>query len=148
MSSPDAAAAPRLHRWTDRTVIGVAIASFCAGFGQFGVVAALGSVARTFGHVVHGATLADQAGLSGTKLGIGLAIIRLASLGALAATGLADRTGRRRALISSVAAGLALTVLAAASPGYWWFVVIFACGRPLLQRDRSGRPGDRGRTDR
>jgi MFS family permease len=23
-------------------------------------------------------------------------------------------------------------VLAAASPGYWWFVVIFACGRPLL----------------
>ena len=133
MSSPDAAAtSPHLHRWTDRTVIGVAIASFCAGFGQFGVVAALGSVARTFGHVVHGATLADQAGLSGTKLGVGLAIIRLASLGALAATGLADRTGRRRALVSSVAVGLALTVLAAASPGYWWFVVIFACGRPLL----------------
>ena len=23
-------------------------------------------------------------------------------------------------------------MLAAASPGYWWFVVIFACGRPLL----------------
>ena len=133
MSSPDAAAtSPHLHRWTVRTVIGVAIASFCAGFGQFGVVAALGSVARTFGHVVHGATLADQAGLSGTKLGVGLAIIRLASLGALAATGLADRTGRRRALVSSVAVGLALTVLAAASPGYWWFVVIFACGRPLL----------------
>ena len=133
MSGSDGESTPlRLHRWTDRTVIGVAIASFCAGFGQFGVVAALGSVARTFGHVVHGATLADQAGLSGTKLGVGLAIIRLASLGALAATGLADRTGRRRALLSSVAAGLVLTVLAAASPGYWWFVVIFACGRPLL----------------
>ena len=28
--------------------------------------------------------------------------------------------------------GLALTVLAAASPGYWWFVVVFALGRPLL----------------
>jgi MFS family permease len=27
---------------------------------------------------------------------------------------------------------LALTVLAAASPGYWWFVVLFALGRPLL----------------
>ena len=131
-STDDPVTSPHLHRWTDRTVIGVAIASFCAGFGQFGVVAALGSVARTFGHVVHGATLADQAGLSGTKLGVGLAIIRLASLGALAATGLADRTGRRRALVSSVAVGLALTVLAAGSPGYWWFVVIFACGRPLL----------------
>ena len=28
--------------------------------------------------------------------------------------------------------GLALTVAAAVSPGYWWFVVIFAFGRPLL----------------
>jgi hypothetical protein len=25
-----------------------------------------------------------------------------------------------------------MTVAAAASPGYWWFVAIFACGRPLL----------------
>jgi MFS family permease len=31
-----------------------------------------------------------------------------------------------------VGGGLALTVLAAASPSYWWFVAIFACGRPLL----------------
>jgi len=35
-------------------------------------------------------------------------------------------------LITTVGLGLAATVLAAASPGYWWFVVIFACGRPLL----------------
>jgi hypothetical protein len=25
-----------------------------------------------------------------------------------------------------------MTALAAASPSYWWFVAIFACGRPLL----------------
>jgi MFS family permease len=110
----------------------VAVAAFASGFGQFGVVAALGDVARGFGRVNHGATIADQVGLSGTDLGIGLAIMRLASLGALPVTGLADRYGRRRMLLVTVGAGLAVTVLAAASPSYWWFVAIFACGRPLL----------------
>ena len=122
----------RLRRWNDRAVVGVAVAAFASGFGQFGVVAALGDVARGFGQVNHGATLADQAGLSGTDLGIGLAIMRLASLGALPVTGLADRFGRRMLLLVTVGAGLAMTALAAASPGYWWFVAIFACGRPLL----------------
>jgi len=122
----------RLHRWNDRAVVGVAIAAFASGFGQFGVVAALGDVARGFGQVSHGATFSDQAGLSGTDLGIGLAIMRLASLGALPITGLADDFGRRRMLLITVGGGLALTVLAAASPSYWWFVAIFACGRPLL----------------
>jgi MFS family permease len=122
----------RLHRWNDRAVAGVAVVAFASGFGQFGVVAALGDVARVFGQVNHGATLADQAGLSGTDLGIGLAIMRLASLGALPITGLADRFGRRMMLLVTVGAGLAMTVLAAASPSYWWFVAIFACGRPLL----------------
>jgi MFS family permease len=121
-----------LHRWNDRVVIGAVLASFASGFGQFGVVTALGNVARTFGHLVHGATLADQAGLSGTKLGVGLAIIRLASLGGLPLTALADRVGRHRMLVLSVGFGLCATILAAASPGYWWFVVIFALGRPLL----------------
>jgi MFS family permease len=113
-------------------VVGVAIAAFASGFAQFGVVAALGDVARGFGQVTSGATFADQAGLSGTDLGIGLAVIRLASLGGLPITGLADRFGRRRMLLVTVGAGLALTALAAASPSYWWFVIIFACGRPLL----------------
>jgi MFS family permease len=133
-SSPDPGSlrSPRLHKWNDRVVVGAVIASFASGFGQFGVVSALGSVARTFGHLVHGATLADQAGLSGTKLGVGLAIIRLASLGGLPLTAMADRVGRHRMLITTVGLGLAATILAAASPGYWWFVVIFACGRPLL----------------
>jgi MFS family permease len=121
-----------LHRWNDKAVVGVAIAAFASGFGQFGVVAALGDVARGFGQVSHGTSIADQAGLSGTDLGIGLAIMRLASLGALPITGLADDFGRRRMLLITVGAGLAVTVLAAVSPSYWWFVAIFACGRPLL----------------
>jgi MFS family permease len=122
----------RLHRWCDRAVVGAAIAAFASGFGQFGVVAALGDVARGFGQGGTGGSLADQAGLSGTALGLGLAVMRLASLGALPVIGLADRFGRRPLLLVTVAAGLALTVLAAASPTYWWFVAIFACGRPVL----------------
>ena len=122
----------RLHRWTERVVVGTAVAAFCSGFGQFGAVVVLGDVARTFGRVVHGATIADQAGLSGTELGLGLAIIRLASLAGLPLAGLADRYGRRTLLVGTVGFGLAMTMVAAASPGYWWFVVIFACGRPLL----------------
>jgi MFS family permease len=122
----------RLQRWNDRAVIGVALAAFASGFGQFGVVAALGNVARGFGQAGNGTTLVAQVGMSGTALGIGLAIMRLASLGALPVIGLADRFGRRRLLLATVGIGLAMTVLAAASPGYWWFVAIFACGRPLL----------------
>ena len=53
-------------------------------------MAALGDVARGFGQADNGGTLAAQAGLSGTDLGI----------------------------------GLALTVVAAASPTYRWFVAI------------------------
>ena len=113
-------------------MIGIALAAFASGFGQFGAVAALGDVARSFGRIAHGATISDQAGLSGTELGIGLAVIRLASLGGLPVAGLADRIGRRAVLLLTTGTGLALTVAAAASPGYWWFVAIFACGRPFL----------------
>lgn len=113
-------------------MLSIAFVALAAGFGQFGAVAALGDVARSFGRLTHGATIADQAGLSGTQLGIGLAVFRLASLASLPLTGLADRFGRRRVLLASCSAGLCLTILAAASPGYWWFVAIFAIGRPLL----------------
>jgi MFS family permease len=122
----------RLHRWTDRAIVAVAITAFASGFGQFGVVAALGDVSTQLGHVAHGASIADKVGLSGTQLGVGLAIIRLASLGALPLIGMADRLGRRRVLLAVTIGGLGLTVVSAASPGYWWFVVIFALGRPLL----------------
>ena len=121
-----------LHRWNDRAVVALALVAMASGFGQFGVVAALGSVAKGLGQVVEGKSLADQVGLSGTVLGVGLAVIRLSSLGSLPITGLADRFGRRIVLLVTVAAGLALTVAAAASPSFWWFVAIFALGRPLL----------------
>jgi AAHS family cis,cis-muconate transporter-like MFS transporter len=35
-------------------------------------------------------------------------------------------------LVWTCVIGLAFTVAAATSPGYWWFVVIFAMGRPML----------------
>ncbi|MDQ2815619.1 MAG: MFS transporter [Actinomycetota bacterium] len=113
-------------------MVAIAIAAFASGFAQNGVVASLGDVAKGFGQVNAGATLADQAGLSGSALGIGLAIMRLASLGALPVTGLADRFGRRRMLLVTLGLGLAMTGVAAVSPSYWWFVAIFASGRPLL----------------
>jgi len=112
--------------------VAVALVAMAAGFGQFGAVAALGDVARTFGHLSGGASFADEAGLSGTMLGVGLAIIRLASLGGLPLAGLADRFGRRPMLVAACAAGLLLTVAAALSPTYWSFVAIFAVGRPML----------------
>jgi MFS family permease len=122
----------RLRRWSDPAIIGLALMALCSGFGQFGAVAALGDVAKHFGHTTQGGTLVQQAGLSGSELGVGLAVLRLASLGGLPLSGLADRVGRRTMLIVTAAVGLAFTVAAAASPGYWWFVVIFALGRPLL----------------
>ena len=130
---PEAAGPPlALRRWRDRSVLAVALVAVASGFGQFGAVAALGDVARSFGHVVHGSTVADQAGLSGTELGVGLAVIRLASLGGMPLSGLADRLGRRRMLLWTLATGLVLTAVAAISPSYWAFVIIFASGRPML----------------
>ena len=110
----------------------VAIVALAAGFGQFGLTATLGDVSRHFGHVVQGSTVADRAGLSGTELGLGLAVVRLASLGGLPLAGLADRIGRRRVMLVACGIGLAITAASAASPGYWWFVLLFALGRPFL----------------
>ncbi|HEY5272619.1 MAG TPA: MFS transporter [Acidimicrobiales bacterium] len=121
-----------LSDWKSKSVIGVALVALCAGFGQFGAVAALGNVAKGFGHVVSGTTIADQAGLSGTTIGIGLGVLRLASLVAMPLTAIADRIGRRRVLLGCCAIGLVATVGASASPSFWWFVAIFAVGRPLL----------------
>ncbi len=146
MNDPDEPAAPgggtrpatdglenlRLHRWTDPAVLAIAVIALASGFGQFGVVAALGDVSKQLGHLAAGSSVADKVGLSGTSLGVGLAVIRLASLGSLPLIGIADRLGRRPVILAVTVCGLAFTVAAAFSPGYWWFVVIFAFGRPLL----------------
>ena len=123
---------PRLHRWHSAPVLSVAAASIASGFGQFGAVAALADVAEAFGKATGGASVAEQAGLSGTVLGVGLAVIRLASLGALPLARLADHKGRTPIVLRSCAVGLALVVLAALSPAYWWFVAAFALSRPFL----------------
>ena len=121
-----------LYTWRSPAIVAVALVAMAAGFGQFGAVAALGDVARHFGRVTTGASLTDQAGLSGTELGVGLAVLASRRSGRSPLAGLADRFGRRRILLWCCGAGLALTVLAAGSPSYWWFVAIFALGRPLL----------------
>jgi MFS family permease len=122
----------RLHGWRSSAVLSIALVMAAAGFGQFGATAALGDVATSFGETRGDATLAEQAGLSGTVLGVGLAVIRLASLGALPLAGMADRVGRRATLLCFCAVGLFLTAAAALSPTYWWFVVAFAVGRPFF----------------
>jgi MFS family permease len=121
-----------LFSWRAPAVMAVALVALASGFGQFGAVAALGDVAKTFGHVTHGGSLAARVGLSGSTIGVGLAVIRLASLGGLPLAGLADRLGRRRTMLACCAGGLLLTAAASLSPSYWWFVVIFALGRPML----------------
>jgi len=102
------------------------------GFGEYGAVAALADVAKHFGHVTSTTSVASVVGLSGSVLGIGLAIFRLSSLGALPLAALADRWGRRNTLHLTVMVGLLCTVIATASPGYWYFVLCFAIGRPFL----------------
>jgi MFS family permease len=122
----------RLYGWRHPAILAVAGLAVAAGFAQFGATAALGDVARAFGAPQGGGSIAARVGLSGTTLGLGLAVIRLASLGSLPLAGLADRFGRRWTLICCVALGLALTASASLSPSFWWFVTIFALGRPLL----------------
>ena len=104
-----------------------------AGFAQFGASSALADVAKSFGEPsTTGNSVAAQVGLSFTILGIGLGIIRLAALASLPLAGLADRLGRRRVMLGCTALGLACSAAAAFSPSYWWFVALFALGRPLL----------------
>jgi MFS family permease len=122
----------RLHGWHHPAILAVAAATVAAGFAQFGATTALGDVARAFGETSDGTSVVARVGLSGTTLGIGLAIVRLASLASLPLAALADGYGRRRMLLGCVTGGLAVTALAALSPGYWWFVALFAFGRPML----------------
>jgi MFS family permease len=123
----------RLYGWHDAAILTTAGLAAAAGFAQFGVTSALADVAKTFGEPTStSSSVTAEVGLSLTTIGIGLAIIRLAALGSLPLAGLADRLGRRRVLLGCTAFGLAVSALAALSPSYWWFVALFALGRPLL----------------
>ncbi|MDP8978785.1 MAG: MFS transporter, partial [Actinomycetota bacterium] len=125
-------AQPRMRGWRHPAVLSAAGLSVASGFAQFAVTASLGDVAAAFGEVGDGGSVAARAGLSGTALGVGLSIVRLASIFSLPLAGLADAVGRRRVVLGACAAGLALTAAAALSPGWVWFVLIVALGRPLL----------------
>jgi MFS family permease len=103
-----------------------------AGFAQFGAISSLNDVAKHFGHFSSTKTLQSVVGLSGSKLGLGLAALRLASLGALPLASLADRWGRTKVLQRTIVLGLMATAAAALSPSYWVFVLCFAFARPLL----------------
>ena len=108
------------------------IIALVAGFAQFGAVASLDDVARHFGHHTSTQSLQSVVGLSGSVLGIGLAVLRLASLGALPLASLADRWGRTTVLRRTLLVGLVITASASLSPTYWFFVLCFALARPLL----------------
>ncbi len=118
--------------WLAAPVLGAAGISVASGFAQFAITAVIGDVAEAFGAPGAGDDPASQIGLTATTLGVALAVIRLASLGALPGTALADRLGRRRVLLWSVSIGLALTVASGAAPNFWTWVVLVALARPWL----------------
>jgi AAHS family benzoate transporter-like MFS transporter len=115
-----------------RVTIALFLIALVAGFAPFGAVASLDKVASYFGHHTSSKTLQSVVGLSGSELGIGLAILRLASLGALPLASLADRWGRVTTIRRTLFVGLLITACAALSPSYWFFVLCFALARPLL----------------
>jgi MFS family permease len=127
-------AGPRVHGWLHPAVVAAAVFSTYAGFSQFAATAALPDIAAGFGEQTPGAgaSIAEQVGLSGTTLGLGLGIIRLASVGALPLTRLADTRGRRRVLLWTTSIALALTALASGAPTFWAFVAVLAVSRPLM----------------
>ena len=113
-------------------VVTLGLVALAAGYGQFGATSALGDVAHAFGTVTNQSTFTARAGLSGSTLSIGLSVLRAASLLALPIASFADRVGRRRVLYVCGVVGLCVTASAALSPGFWWFVALFALARPSL----------------
>lgn len=117
---------------TRALIFTLAYVTVAVGYGQFGSTSALGNVAKAFGIDTSQSSLTARAGLALTTLAVGIAILRAASLLALPLCALADRVGRHRVLYVCGVAGLCITAGAALSPGYWWFVALFAIARPLL----------------
>lgn len=109
-----------------------ALSSVGSGVAGFAVTAVIGDVAAAFGAPGAGTDVTDQIGLTGTTLGVALASIRLASLGSLPGSALADRIGRRTTLLAALAVGLGMTAVGAAAPGFWWWVAAVAVARPFL----------------
>ncbi len=120
--------------WLSTPVVAAASLALFAGTAQFGVTAIAGDVALEFGEVPpeEAEQPIEQVGMALTTLGIGLAIIRLASMGSLVAASVADRLGRRRTVLALATGGLALTAAAAGAWAFWVFVALLALARPML----------------
>lgn len=127
----------RFVRPHQRAAFALVLVAIASAFGQFGAVSSLGDVARHFGTTTDAKSISSVVGLSTGVLGLGLAILRLASLAALPLSAHADRYGRVKVLGRVAVVGLLFTALAAATPGYWFFVVCFACARPLLSASNA-----------
>lgn len=131
-SAPSELSRPARLAWLTSSLWAAAIASVASGLAGFAVTAVIGDVAATFGAPGAGQDVSDQIGLTGTTLGVALAVIRLSSLGSLPGSALADRAGRRLTLLVALCVGLTMTALGAAAPGFWWWVVAVAVARPFL----------------
>lgn len=129
---PSTTSRPARLAWLTPSLRAAAAASVGSGLAGFAVTAVIGDVAAEFGAPGAGQQISDQIGLTGTTLGVALATIRLASLGSLPASALADRAGRRGTLLAALAVGLAMTGLGALAPGFWWWVAAVAIARPFL----------------
>lgn len=128
----DAPPGVRVYGWRHPSVIAAAVFSLYAGFIQFAATATLPDIAIALGVPdPESGSIAAQVGLSGSTLGLGLGIIRLASVFALPMSRQADRLGRRRVLLVTSLIALVLTALAAGSPTFWVLVIILALARPL-----------------
>ncbi|HWH33156.1 MAG TPA: MFS transporter [Egibacteraceae bacterium] len=126
-AQPSSAPRPARRDWLGPGIVAAAGLSVASGFAQFAATATLGDVAAAFGETATGDSLVAQAGLAGSTLGIGLAVVRLASLASLPLAELADRRGRRGVLLGVAAAGLGFRTVYA-------LAVIPLLGVPLLAR--------------
>ena len=125
-----------------RVTIALFLLALVAGFAPYGAVASLDDVARHFGHHAATKTIQSVVGLSGSQLGIGLAVLRVASLGAMPLASLADRWGRTKILRRTLVVGLVITAAAALSPTYWFFVALLRARAALaLEHVDAGHRG-------
>lgn len=129
---PNETSARALPGWLAGPVLGAAGLSIASGFAQFAVTAVVGDVAADFGAPGAGTDPASMIGITGTTLGVALAVIRLASLGALPGTALADRRGRRPVALAAVTIGLLFTLASSLAQSFWMWVVLIALARPWL----------------
>ena len=122
-----------LRSWRDPAIVALALMAFASGFGQGGRWRHWATSPSTSATSCTGRPSPIRPGCRARCSGSAWPCLRLASLGALPLAG----TGRPRRAASPCSSRPARSASSSPSwprrvPGYWWFVVIFALGRPLL----------------